>query len=178
MNSTLRTIGAGLSIAVILTSCNGLGKMLKKQKEFQYTVTPNPIEMHGDSVQFSVNGKFNPKLFQKKVILTLTPVVTYANGGEKVLKPVVLVGERATGSGQKVGFSSGGTFNYTSEEFAFEPGMRNAKVEIRGEGQMKSKKKSFDPVVLADGTMATSLLVRNDEKGMMAKDNFQKTMPS
>ncbi len=178
MNSTLRTIGAGLSIAVILTSCNGLGKMLKKQKEFQYTVTPNPIEMHGDSVQFSVNGKFNPKLFQKKVTLTLTPVVKNANGGEKALKPVTLVGEKATGSGQKISFSSGGTFNYTSEKFAFEPGMRNAKVEIRGEGQMKSKKKSFDPVVLADGTMATSLLVRNDEKGMMAKDNFQKTMPS
>jgi tetratricopeptide (TPR) repeat protein len=178
MNSTLRTIGAGLSIAVILTSCNGLGKMLKKQKEFQYTVTPNPIEMHGDSVQFSVNGKFNPKLFQKKVTLTLTPVVKYANGGEKALKPVTLVGEKATGSGQKISYSSGGTFNYTSEKFAYEDGMRNSKVEIRGEGQMKSKKKSFDPVVLADGTMATSKLVRNDEKGMMGKDNFQKTMPA
>ncbi len=174
MNSTLRTIGAGLSVAVILTSCNGLGKMIKKQKEFQYTVSPNPIEMHADSVQFSVNGKFNPKLFQKKVTLTLTPVLKYEGGGEKALKPVTLVGDKATGSGQKIR----GTFNYTSEKFPFEQGMRNAKVELRGEGQVKSKKKSFDPVVLADGTMATSLLVRNDEKGMMAKDAFQKTVPA
>ena len=178
MNSTLvRTLTAGLTAAVILTGCNGLGKMIKKQKEFKYTVSPNPIEMHGDSVQFSANGKFNPKLFQKKVTLTLTPVIKYANGGEKALKPVVLVGEKATGGGQKISYSGGGTFNYTSEKIKFEEGMRNAKVELRGEGQMKAKKKSFDPVVLADGTMATSLLVRNDEKPMMGKDNFQKTTP-
>ena len=64
MNSKfLRTIGAGLSVAVILSGCDGLGKMLKKQKEIKYTVTPNPIEMHGDSIQFSVTGKFSPKLF-------------------------------------------------------------------------------------------------------------------
>jgi tetratricopeptide (TPR) repeat protein len=174
----LRTIGAGLSVAVVLTSCDGLGKMIKKQKDIKYTLTPNPIEMHGDSVQFNVTGKFNPKLFQKKVTLTLTPVVKYAGGGEKALKPVVLVGEKATGSGQKIAFSAGGTFNYASEKFPFETGMRNAKVELRGEGQVKSKKKAFDPVELADGTMATSLLVRNDEKPLMAKDAFVKVMPA
>src|SRR5687768_18241469 len=114
MNSTLvRTLTAGLTVAVILTSCNGLGKMIKKQKEFKYTVSPNPIEMHGDSVQFSVNGKVNPKLFQKKVTLTLTPVIKYAGGGEKSIKPVTLVGEKATGSGQKIAYSTSEEFNYT-----------------------------------------------------------------
>jgi tetratricopeptide (TPR) repeat protein len=174
----LRTIGAGLTVAVILTSCDGLGKMIKKQKDIKYTLTPNPIEMHGDSVQFTVTGKFNPKLFQKKVTLTLTPVVKYMGGGEKTLKPVVLVGEKATAAGQKIAFSAGGTFSYASEKFAFEPGMRNAKVELRGEGQVKSKKKAFNPVELADGTMATSLLVRNDEKTIMAKDAFVKVVPA
>lgn len=173
----LRTITAGLSVAVILTSCDGLGKMIKKQKDIQYSVTPNPIEMHGDSVQFSVSGKFSPKLFQKKVTLTLTPVVKYA-GGEKALKPVVLVGEKATAPGQKIAYKTGGTFSYSSEKFAFEPGMRNAKVELRGEGSVKKKTKKFNGVELADGTMATSLLVRNDEKPMMAKDAFVKIVPS
>src|SRR5687767_6591314 len=107
MNSNfLRTVGAGLAVAVVLSGCDGLGKMLKKQKDIQYTLTPSPIEMIGDSVQFSVNGKFNPKLFAKKVTLTLTPVVKHASG-EKALKPLVLVGEKATGSGQKIGYSSG-----------------------------------------------------------------------
>jgi Flp pilus assembly protein TadD len=179
MNSKfLRTIGAGLSVAVILTSCDGLGKMLKKQKDIKYTVSPNPIEMIGDSVQFSVNGKFNPKLFAKKVTLTLTPSVKGAGGSEKSLKPIVLVGEKATGSGQKIGYSSGGTFNYTSEKFAYDPSMRNAKVYVSGVGSVKKKEKKFEPVELADGTIATSLLVRNDEKGIMAKDAFVKTSPA
>lgn len=179
MNSKfLRTIGASLSVAVILTSCDGLGKMIKKQKDIQYTATPNPIEMHGDSIQFSVNGKFNPKLFGKKITLTLTPVVKSSTGAEKTLKPVVLVGEKATGSGQKIGYTSGGTFNYTSEKFAYEPAMRNATVELRGEGQVKKKKKAFAPVPLANGTIVTPLLVRNDEKGVMGKDAFVKTTPA
>lgn len=178
MNSNfLRTVGAGLAVAVILSGCDGLGKMLKKQKDIQYTLTPSPIEMIGDSVQFSVNGKFNPKLFAKKVTLTLTPVVKYASG-EKALKPLVLVGEKATGSGQKIGYSSGGTFSYASEKFGFETGMRNAIVELRAVGTVKKKEKKFDPVKLADGTLATSLLVRNDEKPTMGKDNFQKSYPA
>ena len=177
MNSKfLRTIGAGLSVAVILTSCDGLGKMVKKQKDIKYTVSPNPIEMIGDSVQFNIVGKFDPKLFAKKVTFIVTPVVKY-QGGEKTLKPVTLVGEKATGSGQKISFSSGGTFNYTSEKFAFEPGMRNAKVELRAVGQVKKKEKKFDPIELADGTLATSLLVRSDEKGIMANDAFVKVVP-
>ncbi|MEI8137093.1 MAG: hypothetical protein WCH21_07210 [Bacteroidota bacterium] len=173
----LRTIGAGLSLAVILTSCDGLGKMLKKQKDIKYTVSPNPIEMHGDSIQFSVNGKFNPKLFAKKVTLTLTPVVKSATG-EKALKPIVLVGEKATGAGQKIGYTTGGTFNYTSEKFAYEPSMRNAKVEVRALGTVKKKEKKFEPVELADATIVTPLLVRNDEKGIMGKDAFVKTVPA
>jgi tetratricopeptide (TPR) repeat protein len=176
MNSKfLRTIGAGLSVAVILTSCDGLGKMLKKQKDIKYTATPNPIEMIGDSIQFSVSGKFNPKLFAKKVTLTLTPVVKGSGGVEKALKPIVLVGDKATGSGQKIGYTTGGTFSYTSEKFAYEPGLRNAKVYVNGVGSVKKKEKKFEPVELADGTIATSLLVRNDEKGIMAKDAFVKS---
>jgi tetratricopeptide (TPR) repeat protein len=178
MNSNfLRTVGAGLAVAVVLSGCDGLGKMLKKQKDIQYTLTPSPIEMIGDSVQFSVNGKFNPKLFAKKVTLTLTPVVKYATG-EKALKPLILVGEKATGSGQKIAYTAGGTFSYASEKFGFETGMRNAIVELRAVGTVKKKEKKFDPVKLADGTLATSLLVRNDEKPTMGKDNFQKSYPA
>jgi tetratricopeptide (TPR) repeat protein len=182
MNSQLlRILGAGLSVSVMLTGCDGLGKMIKKQKDINYTATPNPIEMHGDSIQFSVNGKFNPKLFQKKVTMTITPVVKYS-GGEKALKQVVLLGDKAQGAdgkgGQKISFDKGGTFSYTSEKFAYEPGMKVAKVELRAQGQVKKKTKDFAPVEVADGTIITPLLVRNDEKGIIGKDNFQKSYPA
>lgn len=177
MNSKfLRTLGAGLSVAVVLTGCDGLGKMIKKQKDISYNATPNPIEMHGDSIQFSVSGKFNPKLFAKKVTMTITPVVKY-NGGEKALKQVVLVGDKATGSGQKISFDKGGSFSYTSEKFLYEPGMKVGKVELRAQGQVKKKVKDFAPIEIADATIVTPLLVRNDEKGIYGKDAFVKTTP-
>jgi len=167
-----------LSPVIFFTACDGLGKMLKKQKEIQYSVSPNPLEMVGDTVQFSANGKFNPKLFAKKVTLTITPVLKFSSGGEKSLKTITLVGEKATGEGQKISYSNGGSFSYTSEKIPFEESMRNATLELRAVGQVKKKSKNFDPVKLADGTLATSLLVRHDEKPLFGKDNFQKSYPA
>jgi len=178
MNSKiLRTIGAGLSVAVLLTSCDGLGKMIKKQKDISYTLAPSPIEMHGDSIQFSVNGKFNPKLFAKKVTLTITPYIKY-QGGEKALKPVVLVGDKSVDPGQKISYDKGGTFAYTSEKFGYEPGMKVAKVELRAKGKVKKKEKDFAPIEIGEGTIVTPLLTRNDEKGIYGKDAFVKTTPA
>ncbi len=165
------------SSLVLLTACDGLGKMLKKQKEIVYNVSPNPIEMHGDSIQFSATGKFNPKLFAKKVTMVVTPTIKY-NGGEKELKPITLVGDKAVGSGQKISYDKGGSFSYTSEKIAYEPGMKSAKIVLKAKGQVKSKTKDFNPVEIADGTIITPLLVRHDEKPLFAKDNFVKITPA
>lgn len=174
---TLRNLSLAVGATALLVSCNGLGKMVKKQNTITYDVKPNPVEMHGDSISFSVTGKYPAKLFAKKATVTVTPVYKYA-GGEKALKPVVLVGEKATGSGQKISYEKGGTFSYTSEKFAYEPSMKVATVELRAQGAVKKKTKDFTPVKLADGTVITPLLVRNDEKGIYAKDAFVKTTPA
>ena len=94
------------------------------------------------------NLKSNEKQSQKKVTFIVTPVIKYA-GGEKALRPVILVGESAIGAGQKIVFSTGGVFNYASDKIAFEPAMRNAKLELRATGQIKNKVKAFDPIPLA-----------------------------
>lgn len=174
---TLRNLSLAVGTTALLVGCNGLGKMVKKQSTFSYDVKPNPLEMHGDSVGFSVTGKYPAKVFAKKATVTLTPVVKYA-GGEKALKPVILVGDKATGSGQKISYEKGGTFSYTSEKFAYDPAMKVATVELRAQGAVKSKTKDFTPVKLGDGTIITPLLVRNDEKGIYAKDAFVKSTPA
>jgi tetratricopeptide (TPR) repeat protein len=174
---TLRNLTLAVGATALLVGCNGLGKMIKKQKTITYDVKPNPLEMHGDSVVFTVSGKYPAKVFAKKATVTVTPVVKYS-GGEKAMKPVILVGEKATGSGQKISYSTGGTFSYTTEKFAYEPGMKVAKVELRAQGAVKKKTKDFTPVEIADGTIITPLLVRNDEKGIYAKDAFVKTSPA
>ncbi len=174
---TLRNLSLAIGTTALLVGCDGLGKMVKKQSTFSYDVKPNPLEMHGDSVGFSVTGKYPAKVFAKKATVTLTPVVKYA-GGEKALKPVILVGDKATGSGQKISYEKGGTFSYTSEKFAYDPAMKVATVELRAQGAVKSKTKDFTPVKLGDGTIVTPLLVRNDEKGIYAKDAFVKSTPA
>lgn len=173
---SLRNLSLAVGTTALLVGCNGLGKMIKKQNTITYDVKPNPVEMHGDSVTFSVSGKYPAKLFAKKATVTVTPVYKYT-GGEKALKPVVLVGDKATGTGQKISYEKGGAFNYTSEKFVYEPGMKVAIVELRAQGAVKKKTKDFTPVKLADGTVVTPLLVRNDEKGIYAKDAFVKTTP-
>jgi Flp pilus assembly protein TadD len=174
---TLRNLSLAVGTTALLVGCNGLGKMVKKQSTFSYDMKPNPLEMHGDSVGFSVTGKYPAKIFAKKATVTLTPVVKYA-GGEKAMKPVILVGDKATGSGQKISYEKGGTFSYTSEKIAYEPGMKVATVELRAQGAVKKKTKDFTPVKLGDGTIVTPLLVRNDEKGVYAKDAFVKSIPA
>lgn len=170
----LLTVVAGS--AVLLTACDGLGKMVKKQNLITHEVTPKPLEMHGDTVAFTVTGKYPAKLFAKKAIVTLTPVIKYNGGGEKTLEPVTLLGEKAVGNGQKIAYEKGGTYS-KSFRTPYEPGMKNAILEVRAQGAVKKKTKDFKAVKMADGTIVTPLLVRNDEKGIFAKDAFVKTTP-
>jgi tetratricopeptide (TPR) repeat protein len=172
--STLKVLSLALGTSVLLTACDGLGKMIKKQDQITFEVTPKPLEMHADSVAVSVSGKYPAKLFAKKAVVTVTPVIKY-NGGEKKLKPVTLVGEKATEAGQKIPYEKGGTFSY-SDKVAYEPGMKVAKLEIQAQGKVKKKTKDFKAIEIADGTIITPLLVRNDEKGIMAKDAFVKSV--
>jgi Flp pilus assembly protein TadD len=170
----LLTVVAGS--AVLLTGCDGLGKMIKKQNLITHEVTPKPLEMHGDTVAFTVSGKYPANIFAKKAVVTLTPVLKYNGGGEKALESVTLLGEKAVGNGQKIPYAKGGSYS-KSFRTAYEPGMKNAVLEVRAEAAVKKKKKEFKGVKLADGTIVTPLLVRNDEKGIFAKDNFVKTTP-
>ncbi len=174
---SLRKLSLAVGTTAFLVGCNGLGKMVKKQSTITYEAKPNPLEMHADSVGFSVSGKFPIKYFNKKATVTLTPVLKY-NGTEKTLKPVVLIGDKAVGSGQKISFDKGGSFSYTSEKFAYEPGMKVSEVELRAQAGIKKKSKDFTTVKLADGTIITPLLVRHDEKATYAKDAFVKVVPA
>src|ERR1035437_8481434 len=177
MKNKFQNVALSLLAAAGLASCAGLGSMTKKyDKMVTYEVKPNPLEMHGDTVAVNVSGKYLPKYFAKKVALTITPVIKY-NGGEKALKPVTVRGEKVTdGSGQTIKFKEGGGFSY-SDRTAYLPEMKNCDLVIRIKGQQKRKSKDFDEKKVGDGTIITPLLVKNDEKPLLAKDNFQKSYP-
>ncbi|MCX6295587.1 MAG: hypothetical protein NTX97_05900 [Bacteroidetes bacterium] len=175
-NQSLQTLGLAVITAVALTSCNGLGKLVKNADKITYKVTPDPMEMHGDSMTVSITGTYPAKVFPKKATVTTIPVVKY-NGGEKALTPVVLIGEKVEGTGKKIANKTGGSFSYTSEKFAYIPEMKVATLELRASGAVKSKKKDLPAKKVADGTIITPLLVKSDDKSLIGKDNFQKVVP-
>ena len=175
-NLSFKTICFALVVVVGLTACTGLGKLVKKADTITYKVTPDPLEMHGDSVTITISGTYPAKLFPKKATVTTVPVIKY-NGGEKALNPVVVIGEKVEGNGTKINYKTGGSFSYTSNKVAYTPEMKVATLELRVAGQVKKKIKDLPAKKVADGTIVTPLLVKSDEKAIIAKDNFQKIIP-
>jgi Flp pilus assembly protein TadD len=175
MSNSIKTVVLpSLALLLTLNSCDSIGKMIKKQDQISYSVSPNPLEMHGDSVTVNITGKFAPKVFYKKAIVKATPVIKW-DGGEKVLKEQVLLGEKASASnGIVISNSKGGSFSYT-DKVAYEPGMKNCEVVLKGVASKGSASKNFNDVKIAEGTIITPTLVKSDEMGALAQDNFKKT---
>jgi Flp pilus assembly protein TadD/outer membrane protein OmpA-like peptidoglycan-associated protein len=164
-------------ITASLAGCNGLGKMAKNAKLVTYEVTPNPLEEHGDSVAINVKGSYPAKYFAKKVDLSVTPYIKTATG-EHTFKTITEVGEKSqTTTGNKVTSATGGSFTY-SDKIAYTPDMRAGEVMVRIKGAQGSKSKDFEPMKIADATIATPLLVKADEKTIAAKDQFKKVVPA
>jgi tetratricopeptide (TPR) repeat protein len=157
--------------ALFFNSC-GIGKMVKNSKNVTYQATPNPLEVHADSIKINVNGSFPAKYFHKKASLLVTPYIVY-DGGERPIKTAVLVGEKSKTDGKPVNFKEGGKFDI-NDKIAFESGMENAKVELRASVSHKSKKVELPVVVIGEGTITTSRLLKKDDRSILASDKFDK----
>ena len=56
-NKSLPIAAILAATALGITGCNPLKKMAKNASTVSYEVTPNPLEMHGDSVEITISGK-------------------------------------------------------------------------------------------------------------------------
>jgi len=161
--------------SMIIISCNGLKKMETHIAELGATATPNPLEVHGDSVEITINGKFPPKYFAKKAAVDATPVLVNDGGGETKFKTVSYKGEQAAGNGETVPYKAGKSFSYNNS-VAYTPAMETSKLELRIHGKQGKKEADFAPVPIAPGVITTPYLMKNDDKAMWSKDNFVRTM--
>ncbi|MFM2206200.1 MAG: hypothetical protein RL213_175 [Bacteroidota bacterium] len=175
MNSKLKVLSFML-LGAAVAGCNGLGKMAKNFGTVKHQVTPNPLEMHGDSVSISVKGTYSPKYFAKKVDAAVTPYMKTASA-EHNFKSVTNVGEKSLTNGNKIGYKTGGDFTY-SDKIAYKEDMRSADVMVKAVGTKGKKTKDIGNVKIADGTIVTPLLVQHDEKVIPAKDRFVRITPA
>ncbi len=166
----LQSLVTVLVAALVITGCNGLGKMNKYVSKITYTVDPNPLIVQGDTVHVNVNGNFPGKYFAKKAQVELTPTITYT-GGETPLKMAGFQGEKAAGNYTAVPYETGKSFSY-SDKVVYAPAMEQSQLMLKILGKQGKKEKLFDAVKLADGVITTPYLMMSDDKVIMAKDQF------
>ncbi|MAC96652.1 MAG: hypothetical protein CMC96_14265 [Flavobacteriales bacterium] len=164
----------GLAAATTV-ACNPLNNMTKKAEEITYSVTPNPLEMHGDSIEVSISGTIPPKFFNAKVSVDITPTLNY---GEQVttFKKLVLVGEDSEVEGQKIPYEKGGNFSY-NDKIAYQEGMDVATLDAVGVGKYKGKEKEFPAEQIATGTIITPSWAMEDDMPKLGDDKFTKVTP-
>lgn len=146
----------------ILTGCKLIG-------DIEYVVTPDPVEMHGDSVKVKIAVKVPEKGLNKKATAEITPKL-----GNKSFKTITVQGEKATGNGQVIDFKPGATVNYT-DVIPYSADLENADLMITGTVSKGKKSEDLEPVKIADGTIVTPLWVQNDDKALIGVDNFVRT---
>jgi len=175
MNSKINVLFLSV-LGLAIVGCNGLGKMSKNFGTVKHEVTPNPLEMHGDSVSIAVKGTYPAKYFAKKVDATVTPYVKSATA-EHNFKAVTNVGEKSVTNGNKINYKAGGNFTY-ADKIGYTEDMRAADVMVKATGMKGTKSKELGNVKIADGTIVTPLLVQHDEKVISAKDQFVRIVPA
>lgn len=171
-NQNTKLLALAVATSTVFIACNPLSKMIKRQNEVNFALTPNPVEMHGDSIAVALTGSFPTKYFNKKVSAVITPVIKY-DGGEEAFAPLKLKGEVSEEEGAVINYEKGGSFSH-SATIPYKDGMHNATVELRIDGKYKTQSKSLDPRKVADGTIITPKLVMSADKAIMADDEFKK----
>ena len=166
---------AAVAIAA-LVACNPLNKMEKNAETATYKATPNPLEMHGDSVAVTISGKIPTKYLHKKAAIKVTPIFVVDGKTVKSLDPFVLVGESSDFEGKKIKFEEGGSFTF-DYKYAYADNMERGTLKAQLEGLFKTKTKAIGTFDIAEGTNITPKLVQSDEKPIIGADAFQRVVP-
>ncbi|MEJ7644463.1 MAG: hypothetical protein WKF87_07695 [Chryseolinea sp.] len=140
--------------ALGLAGCT-LPKMLKMSKEQQLTVTPNPLEVHKDTVAFDMAANLPVKMLKKKgTVYTLNTFYKYGTN-EVALEPIPFKSEdypNAKTESPKV---------TKSFFFPYQPAMKTAgALEVEGVASKGEKAKASPRLSVATGLITTSKLVK------------------
>ena len=122
-----KTYSLLLIVAVMfLGSCSS--KMGEMKPEF-FTVTPSILEVAGSEVPVTIDGKFPAKVFNKKSVLTITPVLKY-EGGEAIAEPATFQGINVRGNDRVISYDNGGSFKMRMT-FDYTPAMEKSELYLR-----------------------------------------------
>ena len=148
-------VGSGL---MFLASCDLV-------KDVTYSVNPNPLEMHGDSVKIAITVNVPAKGIKKKAKAEITPKL-----GNYAIGTWYVNGEKVTENGTTINFKNGGTATF-EQTVPYMPEMEAADLVITGKIYKQTKEKDALPEMkIADATIITPLLVNKTFKVLYEED--------
>ncbi len=157
-------------MAIVFVSCN---KNMKALDASYFKTTPNPLEEKAGKVDATVTGTFPVKYFNKKAVVTVTPVMKF-NGEEVKGQSSVFQGEKILDNNQKIAYKAGGTYTM-KPSFFYIPEMAKSELYLNFDVVQKKKNYTLPAVKIADGVLATSELVAvKDIKPALIADKFQR----
>lgn len=163
-----------LFAVLFLSSCSS--NMKDMRPEF-FTVTPEVLEVIGNDVPVTIDGKFPAKFFNKKSVLTITPVLKY-EGGEAVAESSVFQGVNVRGNDKTISYENGGNFRIKMT-FDYIPAMEDAELYLRFSINRGKNSYTVPEIKVADGCIATSQLYRQTVKTAniaWGEDAFQRVI--
>lgn len=161
-----------LMLAAILafSSCSN---KLKPLTEEYIKAEPQPLEAIGGQVPVTINATIPAKWFNKKAVVTVTPVLRYA-GGEAWGTAYTYQGEKVKGNNQVVPFKEGANVTMKSS-FAYKPEMKKSELYLTFDAKIKNKTVKLPDVKIGEGVIATSELAdAATANAAIAVDKFQR----
>ncbi len=148
-----KLVYAFLIVGVLnLAGCT-LPQMVKMAKDQQLTVTPNPLEVHKDTVAFSMAANLPVKMLKKGTTYTLNTYYKYGEQ-ETALDPITF---NATDYPNSATEQPRVSKDFT---FAYKPAMKSGILQVEGVASKGGKSKATPRMDVAVGVITTSKLVK------------------
>ncbi len=140
-------------------------------------VSVNPLESHAGKIEVTIDGTFPVKYFQKKMVMTVTPVLkSKTSDATFKAEPVTYQGEKIKGNDQVIKYKVGGQYTQVAH-FDYDAAMESSELWLEVSGKLGKKDFTLDPIKVADGVNITPLLVAvepGEIDAKIEKDNFQR----
>ena len=142
-----------------------------------FKVTPTQVETHGGMIDISLEVTI-PEILQKNAEVEFkAALAASADSENKVFFDAVkLQGEKVSSNGQTIGYITGGKFTYKGS-VSYSPEMMNYDLFATAIASMNDKVKNLGSVKIADGVMATAIVLETMNKLLFQIIHEKETIP-
>ncbi len=160
-----KVLPLGLAFSIFASAC-GTVNFSKNN----YSVSPNPLELKGDSVLVNISGTIPEKSMKAKALVSFQPYLKTLDGKEIPLKEVKIKGEKAEGSADyTVNSKTGGSVTYT-DKIPYTADLKNVKLLPRF--TFEGKVLPVPDSIMVLGTITTPNLVTYQNETQISADVY------